>query len=93
MCSVTVRPARPMAVVSGTSLGQIFTQFWALPQVWIPPSDVNASSRSMADIARRLARAHINVEYSYLTAPSPEIPTVVILRVSDIRKAQEALAD
>jgi len=48
---------------------------------------------AMAEIARRLARAHVNIEYSYVTAPSPDIPTVVILRVSDVRKAQEALAD
>lgn len=48
---------------------------------------------AMADIARRLAKAHVNVEYSYLTAPSPDIPTVVILRVSDVRQAQQALVD
>ena len=48
---------------------------------------------AMAEIARRLARAHVNIEYSYVTAPSPDIPTVVILRVSDVRKAQETLAD
>lgn len=48
---------------------------------------------AMAEIARRLAAARVNIEYSYVTAPSPDIPSVVILRVSDVRKAQETLAD
>jgi hypothetical protein len=48
---------------------------------------------AMADIARRLAKAHINIEYSYFTAPSPDVPTVVILRIADVRQAQQALAE
>jgi hypothetical protein len=31
-----------MAVVNGISFGQTFTQFCALPQVWMPPSAVSA---------------------------------------------------
>jgi len=48
---------------------------------------------AMAEIARRLAGARVNIQYSYVTAPSPDSPSVVVLRVSDVRKAQETLAD
>ena len=50
-CHVAARPPRAMAVVSGISFGQTFTQFWALPQTWMPPSATRASSRSAAVIA------------------------------------------
>ena len=48
---MAARPPRAMAVVSGRPLGQTFTQFCALPQTWMPPSAVKASSRSPAFIA------------------------------------------
>lgn len=47
-CQVTARPARAMEVVNGISFGQTLTQFWALPQTWMPPSAINASRRSLA---------------------------------------------
>jgi hypothetical protein len=51
-CSVVARPARAMEVVSGISLGQTATQFWALPQTWMPPS----ASEHRAARQRVLAR-------------------------------------
>ncbi len=48
---MAARPPRAMAVVKGRLLGQTFTQFCALPQTWMPPSAVKASSRSPAFIA------------------------------------------
>src|SRR5262245_20442745 len=35
-----------MDEVSGISLGHTFTQFWALPQSWIPPGPISARVRS-----------------------------------------------
>ena len=44
------RPARAIERVSGMLFGQTATQFWALPQICMPPSAIKASSRSSAFI-------------------------------------------
>jgi hypothetical protein len=47
----------------------------------------------LAKIAERLSRAEVNIEYGYLAA-SPEAATgLIILRPSDVEKAQRALRD
>src|SRR5437660_3875346 len=47
----------------------------------------------LAKIAERLAEAEINIEYAYL-ASSPKAATgLIILRPSDVEKAQRALRD
>ena len=47
----------------------------------------------LAKIAERLSRAEVNIEYAYLAA-SPEAATgLIILRPSDVEKAQRALRD
>ena len=48
--TVAARPARAIDRVSGMLFGQTATQFWALPQTWMPPWPVSASSRSPAII-------------------------------------------
>ena len=47
----------------------------------------------LAKIAERLSRAEVNIEYAYLAA-SPQAATgLIILRLSDVEKAQRALRD
>ena len=47
----------------------------------------------LAKIAERLSRAEVNIEYAYLAA-SPQAATgLIILRPSDVEKAQRALRD
>jgi hypothetical protein len=47
----------------------------------------------LAKIAERLSRAEVNIEYAYLAA-SPQAATgLIILRPSDVEKAQRALHD
>jgi hypothetical protein len=47
----------------------------------------------LAQIAERLAKADVNIEYAYL-AGSPKVPQgLIILRPSDIDKAQRTLRD
>ena len=47
----------------------------------------------LAKIAERLSRAEVNIEYAYLAA-SPQAATgLIILRPSDVEKAQRALCD
>jgi len=47
----------------------------------------------LAKIAERLSRAEVNIEYAYLAA-SPKAPTgLIILRPSDVEKAQRTLRD
>ena len=48
---------------------------------------------ALAKIAERLSRAEVNIEYAYLAA-SPQAATgLIILRPSDVEKAQRALRD
>ena len=47
----------------------------------------------LAKIAERLSRAEVNIEYAYLAA-SPQAATgLIILRPSNVEKAQRALRD
>jgi hypothetical protein len=47
----------------------------------------------LAKIAEQLSRAEVNIEYAYLAA-SPQAATgLIILRPSDVEKAQRALRD
>jgi hypothetical protein len=47
----------------------------------------------LAEIADRLARASVNIEYAYLaTSPGTE-KGLMVLRPSDVEKAQRALRD
>ena len=47
----------------------------------------------LAKIAEQLSRAEVNIEYAYLAA-SPQAATgLIILRASDVEKAQRALRD
>src|SRR5882672_804439 len=47
-CFITCPLTSEIDFVSGMSLGHISTQFWAKPHSWIPPSPINADSRSRA---------------------------------------------
>ena len=47
----------------------------------------------LATIAERLAKAEVNIEYAYLAAPPGAAKGLIILRPSDVEKAQSALRD
>ncbi len=46
----------------------------------------------LAEIAERLATAEVNIEYAYLAASPKADRGLIILRLSDVAKAQRALA-
>jgi hypothetical protein len=47
----------------------------------------------LATIAERLAKAEVNIEYTYLAAAPKAAKGLIILRPSDVEKAQKALRD
>jgi hypothetical protein len=47
----------------------------------------------LAKIAERLSRAEVNIEYAYLAASPKAATGLIILRPSDVEKAQRALRD
>jgi hypothetical protein len=47
----------------------------------------------LAKIAERLAEAHVNIEYTYLAASRAADKGLIILRPSDVEKANRALED
>jgi hypothetical protein len=47
----------------------------------------------LAKIAERLSRAEVNIEYAYLAASPQAASGLIILRPSDVEKAQHALRD
>jgi len=47
----------------------------------------------LATIAERLAKAEVNIEYDYLAAGPKAAKGLIILRLSDVEKAQSALRD
>src|SRR5438067_7693865 len=48
---------------------------------------------TLAKIADRLATAEVNIEYAYMAAAPKADKTVMILRVSDLEKAQHELGE
>ncbi len=48
---------------------------------------------ALAKIAERLSRAEVNIEYAYLAASPKAATGLIILRPSDVEKAQRALRD
>jgi hypothetical protein len=53
--------------------------------------DMPDEAGALADIARRLGRAGVNIEYAYGSAPVGSGRAAVYLHVSDLRKARAAL--
>ncbi len=47
----------------------------------------------LAKIAERLSRAEVNIEYAYLAASAKAATGLIILRPSDVEKAQRTLRD
>jgi len=47
----------------------------------------------LAKIAEQLSRAEVNIEYAYLAATPQAATGLIILRPSDVEKAQHALRD
>jgi len=47
----------------------------------------------LAKIAEQLSRAEVNIEYAYLAASPQAAAGLIILRLSDVEKAQSALRD
>ena len=45
----------------------------------------------LATIAERLAKAEVNIEYAYLAADPKAAKGLIVLRLSDVEKAQRAL--
>lgn len=46
---------------------------------------------AFATVAERLAREHVNVQYAYCTAGAPGGRTTAILKVDQVKKAQQVL--
>jgi hypothetical protein len=55
--------------------------------------DMPDQAGALADIARRLARAGVNIEYAYGSGPASEGRAVAYMHVSDLRKARAALGN
>jgi hypothetical protein len=55
--------------------------------------DVDNTPGSFGNIARKLAQFKINIKYAYSTAPSGTAKATVVLGVSDVAKAIEALRE
>ena len=53
--------------------------------------DMPDRAGALADIARRLAGAGVNIEYAYGSGPAKEGRAVAYMHVSDLRKARAAL--
>jgi len=53
--------------------------------------DMPDQAGALADIARRLARAGVNIEYAYGSGPASEGRAVAYMHVSDLKKARAAL--
>jgi len=47
----------------------------------------------LAKIAERLAKAEINIEYAYMASGAQSPKGLIVLRPSDVEKAQHALRD
>jgi len=46
---------------------------------------------SLATIARKLARAKLNIEYAYCATPPDEKKGLLVLRINDVKKALKVL--
>ena len=55
--------------------------------------DMPDQAGALADIARRLARAGVNIEYAYGSGPASEGRAVAYMHVSDLKKARAALGN
>jgi len=47
---------------------------------------------ALADVARRLGKARVNIDYLYASTPRPKGKATVYLRVDNLKRAQTALA-
>jgi hypothetical protein len=46
---------------------------------------------ALADLAKRLGKARVNIDYLYASAPRPKGRATVFLRVNNVKRAQDAL--
>lgn len=53
--------------------------------------EANNQPGMLAQIAHRLAAAKVNIEYAYCATPSDQSKGLVVLRVSDVKKALKTL--
>jgi hypothetical protein len=53
--------------------------------------EANNQPGMLAQIAHRLAAAKVNIEYAYCATPSDQKKGLVVLRVSDVKKALKTL--
>ncbi|MGD0088817.1 MAG: ACT domain-containing protein [Planctomycetota bacterium] len=74
-------PSQALAVLESAGQLVVETDVLALPLANRPGE--------LADVAKRLAKAKVNIEYAYGTVQDSS--ALLILRVNDIRKAQKAL--
>lgn len=47
---------------------------------------------ALAEVAKRLGKAKVNIDYLYTSTPRPKGKATVYLRVNNLKRAQEALA-
>ncbi len=76
-------PARAKKVLEGTGLNVIETDVLAL--------EMTDKPGTLAEIARQLYKARINIEYAYVSVPPDKGKSLGIFWVSNLKKASEIL--
>ena len=76
-------PARAKKVLEGTSLNVIETDVLAL--------EMTDKPGTLAEIAKQLYKARINIEYAYVSVPPNKGKSLGIFWVSNLKKASEIL--
>ncbi len=76
-------PARAKKVLEGSSLNVIETDVLAL--------EMTDKPGTLAEIARQLYKARINIEYAYVSVPPNKGKSLGIFWVSNLKKASEIL--
>ncbi len=76
-------PARAKKVLEGTGLNVIETDVLAL--------EMTDKPGTLAEIARQLYKARINIEYAYVSVPPNKGKSLGIFWVSNLKKASEIL--
>ena len=76
-------PARAKKVLEGSSLNVIETDVLAL--------EMTDKPGTLAEIAKQLYKARINIEYAYVSVPPDKGKSLGIFWVSNLKKASEIL--
>ena len=86
---------RVLGVIGSGTMGAGIAQAGAVAGYTVYTYDIRQEmvEQANAKIAERLAKAEVNIEYAYLAGGRGTEKGLIILRPSDIEKAQAALRD